>query len=71
MARRPERSGFFPNSFAKGEFPSIALCGERLMRKTAVSQISPHRNFGSPVSMSMHRVMFMMVLPSRSDTPFC
>ena len=49
----------------------IAECGALLPRNTAVNIDSPHRNFGSPLSASIHRTTAARILPTRSDMPIC
>ena len=49
----------------------IAECGALFPRNAAVNINSPQRNFGSPLSASMHRTIAARVLPTRSDIPIC
>ena len=49
----------------------IAECGALLPRNAYVNINSPHRNFGSPLSASIHRTIAARVLPTRSDMPIC
>ena len=49
----------------------IAEGGALLPRKASVNINSPQRNFGSPLSASMYRIIAARVLPTRSDMSIC
>ena len=45
----------------------IAECGALLPRYAAVNIDSPYRNFGNPLSASIHSIVAARVLPTRSE----
>ena len=69
MTRRSLRPVSVPCNILYGDGMPIAECGTLLPRNAAVNISSPHRNFGSPLSASIHRTIAARVLPSCPDMP--